>query len=138
MNSVAWALLAMAGYTLVAPLMKVALADIPSTFALVVSNTILLAVAGTIVAVTEPESLSYLSHPKMTYVLAAGLCLTVGIYSYYRALALGPVSIVVPIFAMFIVTSSIVGIVFLEEALTVRRGVGIALGMVAVYLTATG
>jgi transporter family protein len=138
MNYLAWALLAMAGYTLVAPLMKVALADIPSTVALVVSNTILLGVAGAIVAVTEPEPLSHLSHPKMVYVLAAGVCLTVGIYSYYRALELGPVSIVVPIFAMFIVTSSIVGILFLDEAFTLQRGAGIALGMVAVYLVASG
>jgi transporter family protein len=138
MNYLAWALLAMAGYTLVAPLMKVALADIPSTVALVVSNTILLGVAGAIVAVTEPDPLSYLSHPKMVYVLAAGVCLTIGIYSYYRALELGPVSIVVPIFAMFIVTSSIVGILFLDETFSLQRGAGIALGMVAVYLVASG
>ncbi|PSP31165.1 multidrug transporter [Halobacteriales archaeon QH_10_67_22] len=138
MNYLAWALLAMAGYTLVAPLMKVALADIPSTVALVVSNVILVGVGTVIVAATEPEPLSYLGHPKMAYVAAAGVCLTVGISAYYRALELGPVSIVVPIFAMFIVTSSVVGILFLEEALTLRRGLGIVLGMVAVYLTASG
>jgi transporter family protein len=62
----------------------------------------------------------------------------VGIVAYYRALALGPVSIVVPIFAMFIVTSSAVGILALDETLTARRGAGILLAIAAVYLTATG
>lgn len=138
MNYLWWALLAMAGYTLVAPLMKVALTDVPSMVALVVSNVILVGVGSVIVLATEPEPLTYLGHPKIVYVLAAGVCLTVGISAYYRALALGPVSIVVPVFAMFIVTSSVVGILFLNESFTPRRGLGIVLGMVAVYLTASG
>jgi len=138
MNYLVWALLAMLGYTFVAPLMKVALRDIPGDVALVAANAVLLGVVAAAVAVTESDPLSYASHPKMVYVLAAGLCLTVGIYSYYRALALGPVSVVVPVFAMFIVTSPIVGVVFLDEVFTVRRGAGIVLGMVAIYLAATG
>lgn len=138
MNYLVWALVAMLGYTFVAPLMKLGLAEVPSTVALVVSNTILLAVAAVIVAVTESDPLSYLSSPTIGYVVAAGVFLTVGIYSYYRALALGPVSVVVPIFAMFIVTSSIVGVVALDEPFTLRKGLGIVFGMVAVYLAATG
>lgn len=138
MNYIAWALLAMLGYTFVAPLMKVALRDIPSDIALVAANAVLLVVVAAVVAVTESDPLSYANHPKMVYVLAAGLCLTVGIYSYYRALALGPVSVVVPVFAMFIVTSSIAGVLFLDEVFTVRRAAGILLGMVAIYLAATG
>lgn len=138
MNYVAWALLAMAGYTFVAPLLKVALGDIPSNVALVVANGVLFGVVAGIVAFTESTPLAYATHPKMVYVVAAGLCLTVGISAYYKALAEGPVSIVVPVFAMFIVTSSIVGVLFLDEVLTLRRGIGIVLGMVAIYLTATG
>jgi transporter family protein len=128
----------MLGYTFVAPLMKLGLAEVPSTVALAVSNTILLGTALVIVAVTEPEPLSYLSSPTIGYVVAAGVFLTVGIYSYYRALELGPVSVVVPVFAMFIVTSSVVGAVALDETFTLRRGLGIVFGMIAVYLAATG
>lgn len=138
MNYVGWALLAMAGYTLVAPLMKVALTDIPSEVALVVANSVLVGVVGVVLAVTDSDPLQYATHPKMVYVLAAGVCLAVGIYAYYRALALGPVSIVVPVFAMFIVTSSVIGVLFLDEVLTARRGLGIALGVVAIYLVASG
>jgi len=138
MNYIIWALVAMLGYTLVAPLMKVALAEVPSTVAVLVSNTILVAAAVAVVAVTESDPLAHLSNPKMVYVVAAGLCLAVGILAYYRALELGPISVVVPIFAMFIVTSSVVGILFLEEVLTLRKGLGIVFGMAAVYLSATG
>jgi transporter family protein len=138
MNYIIWALVAMLGYTLVAPLMKVALVEVPSTVAVLVSNTILVTAAVAVVAATESDPLTYLSSPKMLYVVAAGLCLAVGILAYYRALELGPISVVVPIFAMFIVTSSVVGILFLEEVLTLRKGLGIVFGMTAVYLSATG
>jgi transporter family protein len=138
MNYIIWALVAMLGYTLVAPLMKVALVEVPSTVAVLVSNTILVTAAVAVVAATESDPLTYLSSPKMLYVVAAGLCLAVGILAYYRALELGPISVVVPIFAMFIVTSSVVGILFLEEVLTLRKGLGIVFGMTDVYLSATG
>jgi len=39
---------------------------------------------------------------------------------------------------MFIVTSSAAGVLLLDETLTLRRGAGILLAIVAVYLTATG
>jgi transporter family protein len=138
MNYVLWALLGMASYTMVAPLMKVALGDVPSDVAVLLSNLILVGVAGALVAVSDTDVAEFVGHPKAVYVYAAGLFLAVGIIAYYRALALGPVSVVVPIFAMFIVTSSAAGVLLLDETLTVRRGAGILLGIVAVYLTATG
>jgi len=138
MNYVVWALLGMASYTMVAPLMKIALTDVPSDVAVLLSNLILVAVAGGLVAVSDNSASGFLTHSKAPYVYAAGLFLAVGIVAYYRALSLGPVSIVVPVFAMFIVTSSAAGVVLLDETLTLRRGAGIALAIVAVYLTATG
>jgi transporter family protein len=128
----------MAGYTMVAPLMKIGLTDIPSDVALLFSNVILIALTVALVAATGQDVTRFVTHQKAPYVYAAGLFLTVGIVAYYRALALGPVSIVVPIFAMFIVTSSAVGILALDETLTARRGAGILLAIAAVYLTATG
>lgn len=68
---------------------------------------------------------------------AAGGMLAVSIIAYYRALELGPVSVVVPIFGMFIVLSSIVGIVALDEAVNARKIVGILLAGVAVWLVST-
>jgi transporter family protein len=45
------------------------------------------------------------------------------------------VSIVVPIFGLFLVTSSLVGVVALDESLTTRKAAGIGFAMLAVYLT---
>lgn len=130
-----WAVLALAGYTLVPSLVKQATADIPSTVVLVISNGMLLVVAAGIVAVSDVSITPYLTHQRAVYAYGSGIALTVGIISYYRALAAGPVSVVVPIFGLFIATSSIVGIVLLDEPLTARKVAGIVLALAAVYLT---
>ena len=70
--------------------------------------------------------------------IGAGLFLTVGILAYYRALSTGPISVVTPIYGMFLVGSSIIGIVALGDPLSIRKATGIALAVVAIYLTATG
>lgn len=54
--------------------------------------------------------------------------------TYYRALALGPVSIVVPIYGLFIVVSSLVGILAFEETVTPRKIAAIALSVLAIAL----
>ncbi|WP_254272640.1 EamA family transporter [Haloarcula marina] len=136
MNYIAWALLALLGYTLVPPLAKLATAEIPSDVVLVISNGILIVAAIGLVLATDLSVTEYLTHEDAIYAYGAGVALTVGIISYYRALAAGPVSVVVPIFGMFIATSSVVGILFLDESLTARKAAGIGLAILAVYLTA--
>jgi transporter family protein len=69
------------------------------------------------------------------YLYPTGVVLAVGIIAYDRALSLGPVSIVVPIFGLFLVTFSLVGVVALDESLTTRKAAGIGFAMLAVYLT---
>jgi transporter family protein len=44
------------------------------------------------------------------------------------------VSVVTPIFAMFLVFSSVIGFVFLGESFTARKAVGIAFAVASVYL----
>ncbi|GGL60587.1 EamA family transporter [Halocalculus aciditolerans] len=138
MDYLKWALVALAGYTFVAPLMKIATGPggIPSTVAALVANAIL--VLGTIgvVLYTGLPVVDYLTHPRIPYVAAAGVCLTVGILAYYKALSTGPVSIVVPVFGMFLVTSSLAGILFLGDDLTLRKSAGVLFAIAAVYLTA--
>jgi len=135
MRYLLWALLALAGYTLVAPLVKLATAEIPSDVALLIANGMLVVGATAVVIASETPVVPYLSHPDAVYAYAAGICLTVGILAYYRALAAGPVSVVVPVFGLFIVTSSLVGITVLDEPLTVRKVAGIGCAVLAVYLT---
>ena len=135
MRYLVWALIALLGYTAVPPLVKLATADIPSDVVVLISNGILVIAAVGIILTSDVSVTPYLTHERSIYAYGAGIALTVGIISYYRALAAGPVSVVVPIFGMFIATSSIVGIAVLDEPLTARKVSGIGLAVAAVYLT---
>jgi transporter family protein len=135
MSYLRWAVLALVSYTMVAPLVRITTRDVPSDVVVLVTNVILVGTATVIVGVSDSQVLPYLTHPKAPYMYAAGVFLTVGILAYYRALALGPVSVVVPVFGLFVVTSSVIGVVALEESLTARKALGVALAVVAIYLT---
>jgi transporter family protein len=137
MSYLPWALVALVGYTLVPVLLRVATTGpnaVPSDVAMLLTNGLLIGVVGTLVVATDQPVVSHLRGPNAGYILAAGVCLTVGILAYYRALARGPVSVVTPIFGMFLVTSSILGIAVLGEAPTPRKLAGIVLAVVAVAL----
>lgn len=130
----ALSLVAFGAYSLVAPLLKIAMQDIPSTPAVFISNTVLLLAAGIAMARRGISPVPYLRHPKTPHILAIGVLLTVGLLTYYRALDLGPVSIVVPIYGLFIPVSSIIGIVAFDEAVTARKAAGIAFAVLAIVL----
>ncbi|MFB6069736.1 MAG: EamA family transporter [Halanaeroarchaeum sp.] len=136
MQYLRWSLVALAAYSLVAPLMKVATKEIPTDVAVLVSNTMFVLAAAAVVATTDAPVVEYLTHPRSIYLYGAGLALAVGILAYYRALAMGPVSTVTPIFGMFLVVSSLVGFVFLGETFTARKALGLAFAAAAVFLTA--
>ncbi|PSQ27433.1 multidrug transporter [Halobacteriales archaeon QS_9_68_17] len=135
MNYIGWSVIALVAYTLVAPLMKIATESIPSDVATVVSNTILVIVALVVVAAADHPVAEYVTHPKAPYMYAAGFCLAVGILAYYRALSMGPVSVVTPVFGLFLVTSSIAGVAVLDEPFTARKAAGIGFALLAVYFT---
>lgn len=138
MKYLLWALVALLAYSFVAPLVNLAASSIPSNVVALVSNGVLAIVVLTLVLLTEDAVVPHLTAPESIYMYAAGLFLSVGILGYYRALSLGPVSVVVPIFGLFIVTSSLLGVVFLEESLTARKLVGIVFAVVAIVLTSGG
>jgi transporter family protein len=135
MNYIGWSVIALIAYTLVAPLMKIATESIPSDVATVISNTILVIVALVVVAAADHPVAEYVTHPKAPYMYAAGFCLAVGILAYYRALSMGPVSVVTPVFGLFLVTSSIAGVAVLDEPFTARKAAGIGFALLAVYFT---
>lgn len=131
-----YALLAMGAYALVSPLMRVATTGpdaIPSNVAVVISNTLLIMMALGVLWHTDQGIVTYLSSRKVAYVLAAGIFLGIGIISLYQSLSLGPVSVVTPIFAMFLVFSSAIGVLVLGEEFTTRKVLGICFAMLAVY-----
>jgi transporter family protein len=137
MSYLPWALGALGAYTLVPLLMRVATTGqdaIPSDVATVISNAILVVGALAVVVGTDQNVTPHLNSSKIPYAVAAGVFLAVGILAYYRALSLGPVSVVTPVFGMFLVTSSIFGMTFLDEPVTARKIAGIGFAVLAVYL----
>lgn len=134
MSYLLWALLALAAYTFVPLFTKLATDGIPSNTVALWANGVLVVITLAVVAVADEPVLSALDHPSAPYMFASGVCLAVGILAYYRALALGPVNVVVPIFGMFIVTSALAGAVLLDEPLTLQKGAGVVLAVVAVVL----
>lgn len=128
------ALVAFGAYSLVPPLLKLAMRDLPSTPAVFLSNAVLLVLVGGVLIATGRPPTAYLSRPGMRYVVVIGVVLTVGLLTYYRALALGPVSVVVPIYGLFIPASSVIGMLAFDEAVTRRKLAGIGLAVLAIVL----
>ena len=133
-----WAVLALVGYSAFTPLARIATQRVPSTVVALIANTMLAGAALAVVLLCHEEPTAALSADVLPYILGAGVFLSVGIIAYYRALSLGPVSTVTPIYGMFLVGSSVLGVVFLGETVTPRKAAGIGLAAVAVYLTVTG
>lgn len=134
LNYISWALLACLAYSFVPPLVRVATRDIPSDVAAFMSNFVLVAVIFVVVSRSGESILQYATSSGAAYLYAAGLFLGVGILAYYRALQLGPVTHVVPIFAMFIVGGAFLGVVFLGETLSLRNVAGVLFGVLAIFL----
>ncbi|WP_134671037.1 EamA family transporter [Halorussus marinus] len=137
MNYLAWAVLALVGYSVFTPLASLATNEIPSTVVALVANSMLALSAAAVIAVRDESVTPYLTGGNAVYMYAAGVFLSVGILAYYQALGKGPVSVVVPVFGMFLVGSALLGVVFLGDPLTVRKAAGIALAATGVYLTTT-
>lgn len=138
MNYLGWALIALVGYSVFTPLASLAINDAPSSVVAVVANGILLSSAIGLTVYEGESVVSYLTGENALYMVGAGIFLAIGILSYYRALASGPVSVVTPIYGLFLVGSSVLSVLFLDDSLTLQKGAGIVLAVVAVYLTATG
>ncbi|WP_299331750.1 EamA family transporter [Haloplanus sp.] len=137
MGYLQWALVALVAYSAVAPLVGFATTGdpkVPSFVAALITNGILLIATVGVVLYEGQSVTSFFRHPKAPYLYLAGLFLAVGILAYYRALSLGPVSAVVPIFGTFLVVSSVAGIAFLDESLTARKVAGIGCAILGIYL----
>ncbi len=137
MNYLVWAVLALLAYSLVPPLSKVAAQQVPIMVVALVSNALITVVNLGVVLYLTDSSLSSLSSSHAYYALGAGVFLTIGVLSYFYALSIGPVSVVTPIFGLFLVGSSVVGMVALGEAVTARKLAGLSFATLAVYLTSS-
>jgi transporter family protein len=78
------------------------------------------------------------THPKGIILAAtAGLFGFIGALCFLYAVSKGPVSIIAPLSSLYPILAVILAIVFLNEALTVKQGIGILFALVAVILVST-
>jgi transporter family protein len=141
MNYISWALLGMAGYSATTLFVKLATRDhvVPAFNVLAIS---VLIVAASVWAITLSAGMwsrqivtSFRSTDGL-WTLAAGAALTIAVSSLFRALSLGPASVVVPIYGMFIVGGSVLGVIVLGEAVTPAKATGLTLAVSGVLLIA--
>ena len=77
----------------------------------------------------KPEQTNYL-----WYSLLISLLLVIGIISLYMAIQKGPVSIVMPIYSLNTIITAILGILFLQETVTIEKIFGIIFAIAAIIL----
>jgi transporter family protein len=135
-----WALLGMAGYSAMTILVKIAERTGEGT----VSTYMVLAVSTTIVSIFaiavvawrgELKALIFdLETEPLLWAIAGGIALTIAVSSLFHALSLGPANVVVPIYGMFIVGGSLLGVLFLGEPFTWNKIIGLAAAVAGVIL----
>ena len=111
-----------------------------TAFAVLAIATSIVAVAATAYAVFAGafagKAAADFGHPSAIYAYAAGIALTIAVGSLFKGLSVGPASIVVPIYGMFIVGGTLLGVLVLHEPMTLRRVAGLVMCVAGVYLVA--
>ena len=135
MHWLIWVLVSLVFYSLMPPLVKTAMGEIPAYVAVTVTNAILCCLAFVVAKAQGYTFTEYLSLDRPSLILyVAGVVLAVSVISYYRALELGPISSVVPIWGMYIALSSLIGLLAMGEKLTPVKGLGLVCALLAIFL----
>jgi transporter family protein len=143
MSYIAWAILGMVGYSLVTLFVKLATRSGQfSSFLVLAIATVIVCTSTLTIATLRGDTRALVARDfassSALWAYATGITLAVAVTSLFRALSLGPASVVAPIYGMFIVGGAILGMVFLNEPPNLRKLLGIALATVSIYLIATG
>jgi transporter family protein len=130
-----WVLISLVFYGIMPPLLKTSMREIPAYVAVTVTNAILSSLAFCVAKAQGYKFMDHLSLDRPSLVLyAAGVVLAIAIISYYKALELGPISSVVPIYGMHVALSSIIGFLVMGERLTPAKGAGLLFAILAITL----
>jgi transporter family protein len=136
-----WALVGMIGYSFTTLFVKLAVRTGH------ISSFVVLAVATVIVALSSVATIamrgeitavsSQVNVAALLWACAAGVSLTIAVSSLFRALALGPASIVVPLYGMFVVGGATLGVLFLSEPLSLKKAAGLIAAVVGAFLVSS-
>jgi len=135
-----WALLGMAGYsvmTLFTKLAERAGAGAVSTYMVLAVSTTIVAIFAIVVVAMRGELkplIFELDREPLLWAIAGGIALTIAVSSLFHALSLGPANVVVPIYGMFIVGGSLLGVYFLGEPMSWHKIVGLIAAVAGVVL----
>jgi len=99
---------------------------------LVVTNIIPFATSLLILALLKPSI--NIHSPGFGYALLAGVTSALGMIAFYSALGIGKAIIVVPLTALYPVITIILSYLILHEEISLTRGVGLMLALVAIVL----
>ncbi|WP_445147288.1 EamA family transporter [Dyella sp. Tek66A03] len=138
MGYISWALIGMTGYSAVTLFAKLATrsGNFPNYLVLAIA-TVIVAVAAVSISLLHGDfrnlaASDFLSLSAL-WSYAAGVALTIAVASLFRALSLGPASSVVPIYGMFIVGGSMLGVMFLPEPLLPRKVLGVGMAVASIF-----
>ena len=137
---VVWALIGMIGYSFTTLFVKLAVrTGHISSFAVLAVATTMVAVSSVATAVMRGELATVPSHADVAllWACATGLSLTIAVSSLFRALALGPASVVVPLYGMFIIGGAVLGVLFLNEPLSLKKVAGLTAAVAGAYLVSS-
>jgi len=141
MHYIYWALLGMAGYSATTVLVKLSTRSGElNAFAVLAIATSIVAFSAITYAICSGAFIEFfpakLVGTPAIYAYAAGITLTIAVGSLFKGLSLGPASVVVPIYGMFILGAALLGIVILKEPLTGSKAGGLALAVIGIILVA--
>ena len=132
MNWLGFSLMAVVLWGLWGFLSKVATLQLPSEAVYLLAITGHLAVVGYLAAT---GGLTIPWQPAgLAAALGAGICMACGLLYFFKALAGGAASVVVPLTALYPVVTVILSWTLLHEGFTLQRLAGIALALAAVWL----
>lgn len=142
MGYVAWALLGMAGYSTVTLLTKLSVRTgefnswgvVAIATAIVAPSLMTYAILSGAFAGKTPADFT---KPGALWAYACGIALLIAVGSLFKGLSLGPASVVVPVYGMFIIGGAVLGVIFLGEPVTAKKVAGLALCVAGVYLVAS-
>lgn len=139
MNYISWALLGMAGYSLVTLFVKLATRNngFPAFVVLTIA-TVIVVVSVIMIVLFRGEFQGLVAADLVSrsalWSYATGISLTIAVSSLFMALSLGPATVVVPIYGMFVIGGSVLGLIFLQEPLQIQKVLGIVTAVASVYL----
>ena len=135
MDWLVWVLVSLVFYSLMPPLVKTAMREVPAYVAVAISNGILFGISFIVAKVKGHSFTEHLSLGRPSLMLyVAGVVLAVSVISYYKALEIGPISSVVPIWGMYIALSSLIGVLAMGERWTPTKGLGLLCALLAIFL----